>query len=86
MQPQSDPRLVLLLKYPPLTLLVVGQLETGTLFRYSLLIDQCQFRLLGMHYNRTVQLIHPTTIGEGCSCPLILSFLPRSSIYETLQF
>ena len=83
--PQSDPRLVILLKYPPLTLMVIGKLEMGNLCRYPLLIEQCQFRLLSLNSKRTVQITRLATIGESCPCLLSLSSAPCSSTYVNLN-
>ena len=62
MQPQSYPWLSILMKYPPLNLMVIGQLEMVTLFLYTLLIKKCQFPLLGLYSKHTVQKILLATI------------------------
>ena len=85
MQPQSDPSIFVLLNHPPLAFLVIGYLEMVTLFRYPLLIEKCQFRLLLPHSKHTVRRIRLETIGEGFPCPLSLSSVTYSSTYETLN-
>ena len=82
MKIQSKTRLFVILKYPPLTFLVIGKLEMENLCRYPLMTGKWKLRLLGLHYKHTVQIMRLATIGEGLPCPLILSFVPCSSIYK----
>ena len=51
----------------------------------QLKIEQFQFGLLGLHSKCTVQITCIATIGEGCSFPLSLYFVPCSNTYETLN-
>ena len=85
MQPPSDKRLVFLLKYPPLTFLVIDQSEMGTLCQYPLTIEQYQFHILGLYYKYTVRIIHFAIIGEGCPCTLSLSNVLYTSTYVTIH-
>ena len=75
-----------LLKYPPLTLMVIGTLEMGTLCKYPLPIKQFHCCILGLNYKRTVQRIRHATIGEGHPCLLSVSSITCSNTNEILHF
>ena len=59
MQTQSNPKINVLLKYPPLTFLVIGQLGMETLYWYPLMINKYQFCILGLYSKHSLQKILP---------------------------
>ena len=62
--PTSGPYIAVILKYPPFTFLVTGQLEMVALFQYPPLTNQCMSSLQVPYFMHTVQITPLETVDK----------------------